>query len=88
MMIYLAWIQPHPRGAILRHILNIVNLFLYSSTNYRENQLLTNDLIIVRNHGDDEKDVWDTKDVLEIPRDMHTKVEYSKLVLIFFHQLS
>jgi hypothetical protein len=36
--------------------------------------LLPNDLIIVRNHGDDE-DVCDTKDELESPRDMHNKVE-------------
>jgi hypothetical protein len=61
----LAWIQPHPHGAILRHILNIVNLFLYCSTNYFENRLLPNDLIIVMNYGDDEEDVRDTKDVVE-----------------------
>jgi hypothetical protein len=46
-----------PHGTILRHILNTVNSFLYSSTNFLENQLLRNDLIIVRNHGDDEEDV-------------------------------
>jgi hypothetical protein len=49
----LSWIQPHSHRAILRHLLNTVNLFLYSSTNYFENRLLLNDLIIVRNHGDD-----------------------------------
>jgi hypothetical protein len=50
------WIQPHPHGAILRHISNTVISFLCSSVNYLENRLLPNDLIIVRNHGDDEKD--------------------------------
>jgi hypothetical protein len=49
------WIQPHPHGAILRHISNTVISFLCSSVNYLENRLLPNDLIIVRNHGDDEK---------------------------------
>jgi hypothetical protein len=49
----LSWIQPHPHGAILRDLLNTVNSFLCSSTNYFENQLLPNDLIIVRNHEDD-----------------------------------
>jgi hypothetical protein len=71
----LAWIQPHPHGAILRHILKTVKSFLCSSTNYLKNQLLTNDLIIVRNHGGDEDDVRDTKDVLESPRDAHTKLK-------------
>jgi hypothetical protein len=52
----LSWIQPHPQGAILRHLLNMVNSFLCFSTNYFENQLLPNDLIIVRNHGDDEEE--------------------------------
>jgi hypothetical protein len=47
-------IQPHHHVAILRHLINTVNLFLYSSTNYLENRLLRNDLIIVRNHGHDE----------------------------------
>jgi hypothetical protein len=54
---FLAWIQPHPRIAILRHILNTVNSFLCYSTNYLENRLLPNDLIIVRNHGNDLEDV-------------------------------
>jgi hypothetical protein len=71
----LAWMQPHPHLAILRHILNTVNSFLRSSTNYIENRLLHNDLIIVWNHGDDEEDVRDTKDILDSPRDMHIKVE-------------
>jgi hypothetical protein len=75
MRLSLAWIQLHPHGAILRYILNMVNSFLYSSTNYLENLLLTNDLIIVRNHGNDDEDIQDTKDVLESPRDGHTKVE-------------
>jgi hypothetical protein len=52
--ICLSWIQPYPHGTILRHLLNMVNSFLYSSTNYFENRLLSNDLIIVRNHGEDE----------------------------------
>jgi hypothetical protein len=56
----LAWIQSHPHGAILRHILNTVNSFLCSSINYLENRLLPNDLIIVKNHGDDEEDVRDS----------------------------
>jgi hypothetical protein len=53
---HLSWMQPHPHGAILRHLLNMVNSFLCSSTNYFDNRLLPNDLIIVRNHGDDEED--------------------------------
>jgi hypothetical protein len=56
MRMCLSWIQPHPHGAILRHLLNMVNSFLYSSINYFENRLLSNDLIIVRNYGDDEED--------------------------------
>jgi hypothetical protein len=52
----LSWIQPHRHGAILRHLLNTVNSFLYSSTNYFENRWLPNDLIVVRKHGDDEED--------------------------------
>jgi hypothetical protein len=75
MRIFLSWIQPHPHGAILRHLLNIVNSFLYSSTNYFENRLLPNDLIIVRNHGDDEKDEQDIKRALVRQGDTHIKVE-------------
>jgi hypothetical protein len=71
----LSWIQPHPHGAILRHLLNTVNSFLYCSINYFENRLLLNDLIIVRNHGDDEEDEWDIKRVLEREGDAHIKVE-------------
>jgi hypothetical protein len=52
----------------------MVNSFLCSSNNYFENQLLPNDLIIVRNHGDDE-DEWDIKRTLEGHGDMHIKVE-------------
>jgi hypothetical protein len=37
MRICLSWIQPHSHGAILRHLLNMVNSFLCSSTNYFEN---------------------------------------------------
>jgi hypothetical protein len=47
-------IQSHPHGPILRHLLNTVNSFLCFSTNYFENRLLPNELIIVRNHEDDE----------------------------------
>jgi hypothetical protein len=52
----LSCVQPRPHGAILRHLLNTVNSFLCSSTNYFENRLLPNNLIIVRNHRDDEED--------------------------------
>jgi hypothetical protein len=69
----LSWVQPHPHGAILRHLLDTVNSFL-CSTNYFENRLLSNDLIIVRNHGDDEEDEWDIKRVLKRQGDAHIKV--------------
>jgi hypothetical protein len=49
----------------VRHLLNTVNLFLFSSTNYFKNRLLHNDLIIVRNHGDDEEDERDINMALE-----------------------
>jgi hypothetical protein len=71
----LTGIQPHPHEVILRHILNTVTMFLCSSADYFENWLLPNDLVIVRNHGDDEEEVWDTKNMLEIPTDMQNKVE-------------
>jgi hypothetical protein len=71
----LAWIQPHPHGEILRYILNMINSFLCSATNYFENRLLSNDLIIIRNHGDDKEDVRDTKYKLESPGDVHNKVK-------------
>jgi hypothetical protein len=71
----LAWIQPHTQGAILKHILNTVNSFLCSSTNYLENRLLSNNLIIVMNHGDDEEDLRGIKDVLKSPRDMPNMLE-------------
>jgi hypothetical protein len=51
-----AWIQPHPHEAILRHVSNTVISFLCSSINYLENQFLPNYLIIVRSHGDNEED--------------------------------
>jgi hypothetical protein len=70
-----AWIQPHPHGAILRHLSNTVNSFFCSSVNYYVNQLLANDLIIVRNHGADEDDEWDIKRALERQVDAHIKVE-------------
>jgi hypothetical protein len=71
----LSWIQPHPHGAILRHLLNTVNSFLYYSTNYFENRLLPNNLIIVRNHGDDEEDERAIKRALERQGHAHNKVE-------------
>jgi hypothetical protein len=71
----LSCIQPHPHGAILRHLLNTINTFSCSSTNYFENRLLTKNLIIVRNHGDDEKDEWDIKRALVRQRDAYIKVE-------------
>jgi hypothetical protein len=71
----LASIQPHPHGAILRHILNTVNSFLCFSINYLENRLLLDDLLVVRNHGNDEEDTQDAKEVRENLRDVHNKVE-------------
>jgi hypothetical protein len=71
---YLSWIQPHPHGAILRDLLNTVNSFLCSSTNYFKNRLLTNDLIIVSNHGDDEEDEQDIKRALERQGDVQLGV--------------
>jgi hypothetical protein len=53
----------------------MVNAFLCSSTKYFENRLLTNDLIIVRNHRDDEKDERDIKRALERQGDAHIKVD-------------
>jgi hypothetical protein len=70
----LTWIQPHRHVVILRHILN-TNSFLCPSTNYLDNRLLPNCLIIVRNHEDDEEDIQDIKDVLESPRDVHNMAE-------------
>jgi hypothetical protein len=67
----LSGIQPHSHGVILRHLLNTVNSFLCSSTNYSENRLLPNDLIIVRNHGDDEEDERDINRALERQEDAH-----------------
>jgi hypothetical protein len=71
----LSWIQRCPHGAILRHLLNMVNSFLYSFNNYFGNRLLSNDLIIIRNHGDDEEDERDIKRVSERQEDVHIKVE-------------
>jgi hypothetical protein len=75
MRTYLSWIQPHPHGAIQRNLLNMVNSLLCFSTNYFENRLLPNDLIIVSNHGDHEEDKQDIKRVLERQGDAHIKVE-------------
>jgi hypothetical protein len=71
----LSWIQPHLHVAIKRHLLNTVNSFSYSSTNYFENRLLLNDLLIVRNHGYDEEDERDIMRVLERQGDAHIKLE-------------
>jgi hypothetical protein len=70
-----SWIQPHPHGAILRHLLNTVSSFLCSSTNYFENCLLSNDFLIVRNYGDDEEGKQDIKRALERQGDAHIKME-------------
>jgi hypothetical protein len=75
MRAYVAWRQPHPHGAILRHISNTVISLLCSSVNYLENQLLPNDLIIVRNDGDDEEEKWDIKRALERQGEAHINVE-------------
>jgi hypothetical protein len=53
----------------------MVNPSFCSSTNYFDNQLLPNDLVIVRDHGDDEEDEWDMKRVLERQGDAHIKVD-------------
>jgi hypothetical protein len=53
----------------------MTNSFLSSSTNYFENRLLPNDLIIVRNHGDDEEDEWYIRRALERQGDAHIKVK-------------
>jgi hypothetical protein len=54
----------------------MVNSILCSSINYFQNRLLPNDLIIIRNHGDDEEDEWDIKRVLERQGYAHIKVEF------------
>jgi hypothetical protein len=59
-------------GAILRRLLNTSNSFLYSSTNYFDNRLLPNDLIIVRNDEEGERDI---KRVLQRQEDAHITVE-------------
>jgi hypothetical protein len=71
----LSWIQPQHHGAILRHLSNMVNSLLCSSTNYFENRLLPNDLIIVRSHGNDVEDEPDINSALERQGDAHIKVE-------------
>jgi hypothetical protein len=70
-----AWIQPHPHRAILRHISNTVISFLCSSVNHLENQLLPNDLIIVMNNRDDDEDERDIKRALERQGDAHINVD-------------
>jgi hypothetical protein len=75
MRTFLSCIQPHPYGAIVSHLLNMVNSFLCSSTSYFDNRLPPNDLIIVRNDRDDDDDEQDIKRVLERQEDAHIKVE-------------
>jgi hypothetical protein len=75
MRTYVAWIQPHPHGTILRHISNTVISFFCSSVNYLDNRLLPNNLIIVRNHRYKDEDKWDIKRALERQGDVHMKVE-------------
>jgi hypothetical protein len=75
MRTFLSCIQPHPYGAIVSHLLNTENLFLCSSTNYFDNRLLPNDLIIVTKHGDDDEDEHDIKRALERQEDVHINVE-------------
>jgi hypothetical protein len=75
MWTFVAWIQLHPRGAILRHSSKTLISFLCSSVNYLENRLLPNYLIIVRNHGDDEAVERDIKRALQRQGDAHIKVE-------------
>jgi hypothetical protein len=70
----LSWVQLHPHGAILRHLLNMVNL-LCSFTNYFENRLLPKYLIIVWSHGKDEEDEQDIKTKLVRQGGAHIKVE-------------
>jgi hypothetical protein len=74
MRTFLSWIQPHLYGAILRHLLNMSNSFLYSSTNYFDNRLLPNDLIIVRNDEDDDEGEREIKRVLQRQEDAHIMV--------------
>jgi hypothetical protein len=71
----LSWIKPHSHGAILRHLLNTVNWFLCSSTNYFKNRLLPKDLIILRNHGDDKEDERDINRALERQGEVQIKLE-------------
>jgi hypothetical protein len=75
----LSWIQPYPHGVIVRHLLNTVNSFLCFSTNYFENRMQPNDLIIVMNHGDDEEDERDIMRVLERKGDTRIKVEIQSI---------
>jgi hypothetical protein len=74
-MSFMNIITSSPHGAILRHLLNMVNSFLCSATNYFDNRLVPNDLIIVRNHGDDVEDKRDIKRALERQGDAHIKME-------------
>jgi hypothetical protein len=53
----------------------MVNSFLRFYTNYFENRLVPNDLIIVMNHGDDEKGEQGIKRAPERQGDAHIKME-------------
>jgi hypothetical protein len=50
-------------------------LFLCCFTKYFENRFLPNNLIIVRNHGDDEEDERDIRRAMGRQGDAHIKVE-------------
>jgi hypothetical protein len=52
----------------------MINSILWSFDKYLENQLVPNDLIMVRNPENDEKGVRDTKEVVETPRGVHKKL--------------
>jgi hypothetical protein len=65
----------HTHGVILKHIFNMVNSFLCFSTNYLDNRLLLNNLIIIMNHEDNEEDILDIKDVQKSSRDVPNKLE-------------
>jgi hypothetical protein len=45
--------------------------------------LQTNDLVIIRNHGDDDEQEWDIKGVLERQEDAHIKVDHFGFILMY-----
>jgi hypothetical protein len=66
----------------------MVNSFLCSSINYFENRLLPNDLIIVRNHEDDDEDEQNIKRAWVRQRDAHNKVEIQSNLELYGFTLS